>query len=206
MTVSRRVAGAVLVGGASSRFGRDKAWATVDGSALAVRVADALDEARASPVFVVGGTEHDAQRHELAWVADRWPGSGPLGGIVTALAHTRQVAPDTEMTAVLGCDLARPDPGAISRLIEALDARRSADLAVARHDDRRQWHLAVWRRSALETLSSLFDRGERAVWRAGEALEVVDVDGLSADSCADIDTPADLPGAGDPTPVRSPRD
>ena len=80
-----RVAGAVLVGGASRRMGVDKASLEVDGRPLAVTACSALLGAGISPVAVVGGASHPPLPPGVKWLPDRWPGEGPLGGILTAL-------------------------------------------------------------------------------------------------------------------------
>jgi molybdopterin-guanine dinucleotide biosynthesis protein A len=79
------VFGAVLCGGAS-RMGVDKATIPVDGVAMARRVADALAAAGCSPVSAIGGDPAELGRLGLDTVIDRYPGDGPLGGILTALA------------------------------------------------------------------------------------------------------------------------
>ncbi len=77
-----RVLGAILGGGRSSRFGSDKALATLDGRALIDRVAAAL--APQVDALIVVGRDHPG----LTAVADRpAPDLGPLGGIAGALHY-----------------------------------------------------------------------------------------------------------------------
>jgi molybdopterin-guanine dinucleotide biosynthesis protein A len=91
--VSGRVLGAVLAGGASSRFGSDKALAMVDGRPLLAHACAAL--ARVSDAVVVVGRGD---------VPDRpVPGLGPLGGIAGALAHAREQGFGSVLT--IGCDM-----------------------------------------------------------------------------------------------------
>jgi molybdopterin-guanine dinucleotide biosynthesis protein A len=79
------VAGAVLMGGASRRMGRDKALVEVDGLPMASRVAAALTAAGCRSAVAVGGDAAVHARLGLSSVPDRWPGEGPLGAIVTVL-------------------------------------------------------------------------------------------------------------------------
>ena len=77
-----RVLGAIIAGGRSSRFGSDKALATIGGRALIDRVADAV-EPQVDALIVVGRTHPG-----LEAVPDRpAPDLGPLGGIAAALHH-----------------------------------------------------------------------------------------------------------------------
>jgi molybdenum cofactor guanylyltransferase len=84
-------AAAVLCGGRSRRMGRDKALLVVDGVPMVRRVVDAARTAGASSVLCVGspltpgGRALVADAAGVPAVEDRWPGKGPLGGIVTAL-------------------------------------------------------------------------------------------------------------------------
>lgn len=87
-------AGAVLCGGASRRMGRDKALISLEGRALAVRVAEAVAAAGASGVVAVGGDLDGLRAAGLAAVPDRdGPGAGPLAGIVTALTSDDRATP-----------------------------------------------------------------------------------------------------------------
>src|SRR5262245_34960793 len=85
--VSSRVDGAILAGGNSTRMGEDKALLRLepDGPTCLESIARSLAEvarrvAIVAPLnrgYLVEGTER---------VDDRYPGSGPLGGVATALA------------------------------------------------------------------------------------------------------------------------
>ncbi|MGH9119742.1 MAG: molybdenum cofactor guanylyltransferase [Acidimicrobiales bacterium] len=187
---STSFAGAVLAGGTSRRMGVDKAALLVDGRALVSRVVDALVAAGATTTMVVGGDPRMLGELGVVPVADLWPGAGPLGGIATALADA-----DTELVAVLACDLVAPDPRSIERVVAALHDTPTADLVVPMVDGRRQWLHAAWRRRARTRLERALESGERAVHRAVEAsdLEVVDVADLPAAAVADADTVEELP-------------
>ena len=80
-------------------MGTDKALLVVDGRPLAVVAAEALRGAGATDVFAVGGDRAGLEAAGLRWVADRWPGEGPLGALVTALD-----ASTADVVAVLACD------------------------------------------------------------------------------------------------------
>ena len=78
--------GAVLCGGRSERFGRDKAMIDVGGRPLAEQVARVLESAGCQPVLFVGGNGDGlASATGREFVADAWPGEGPLGGVIDAL-------------------------------------------------------------------------------------------------------------------------
>lgn len=92
-----RSLGAVLAGGASQRFGRDKAQVVWRGATLldhAIRtLAGQVDE------LVVCGREHGS----ATWVPDRPAhGLGPLGGVNAALRHAIDLGLDRVLT--VPCD------------------------------------------------------------------------------------------------------
>lgn len=180
--------GYVLCGGASRRMGRDKALLAVDGVAMARRVADALTAAGAGRVRAVGGDADGLRSLGLDQVPDRWPGEGPLGGVITALDQPGS-AP---VAAVLACDLLHPDPRAIAALV-AEQARRRCDVVVPVVDGRHQWLHAVWHRRVQPILADLFRAGERSVAGAALAVRMATVADLGRDAVADADRPEDLP-------------
>lgn len=177
--------GAVLAGGASSRMGRDKALIEIDGVAMVTMAVDALREAGAADVWVVGGDRAAIEALGHRWVPDLHPGEGPLGGVVTALTEAT-----AEVVAVLACDHVAAAAPAVRTVVGALG---DGDVAVPVVDGRSQTLHAAWRRSALERLDTVFAAGGRSVRDGLAVLDVVQI--LDGDPCwfADADTPADLP-------------
>ena len=185
--MTRRFDGAVLVGGQSKRMGTDKATIEIDGVPMAVRVAAALSAAGAATVYTVGGLQFPG----LSAVADRWPGQGPLGGILSAL-HAA-TAPSVFVAAT---DLVAPDPVTICETVDSLDALYSVEaaaVAVPMRDGRRQWTHACWHASALQPLGEAFAAGCRSVHEAVGAISVLEVIVTVPDRLRDANQPADLP-------------
>lgn len=172
--------GAVLCGGASRRMGADKATIPVAGVAMARRTADALAAAGCSPVMAIGGDPVELNRLGLECIADDFPGEGPLGGVLTALAIGSPVV-------VVACDLPNLRAETVKGLIEAL---RHHDAAVAR-SDRVEPLCGVWSDGAAPLLRARFQAGERAMHRAIEGLDIAWVT-VSAMDLANINTPIDL--------------
>ena len=184
MTASRSFDGAILCGGASRRMGRDKATLPIDGEPMAGRVARALSAAGAAAVTAVGGDLPALQAHGLTTVADRWPGEGPLGGLVTALRD----AGGADLVVVLGCDLVRPDVATITALVDHLASSR-ADAVIPRVDQRAQWLHGAWRRRVGGVLEDVFLSGERSLFGAVSGLHIDFVSIGDAAVYRDADTP-----------------
>ncbi len=185
-------AGAVLAGGASSRMGRDKAFIAIDGVALVSRGAQALSEAGATRVVVVGGDAPRLGELGLAHVADQFPGEGPLGGLLTALADLGAFSSDIERLVVLSCDLVQPAPDSILEVVAGLEDP-AVDVAVPVAGDRLQWLHAAWHPRSHSVLSAAFDRGVRAPRHAARDLWIREIHGLNEAWFQDADRPEDLP-------------
>jgi len=198
-----RFDGYVLCGGASRRMGRDKALVEVDGTAMARRVADALRAAGADRVLAIGGDGPALAGRGLRVEPDRWPGEGPLGGLITALADAHRSA---DVAVVLACDLTDPDPATIARTVEARAHHRS-DAAVPVVDGRHQWLHGAWDRRVAGILGDVFGAGERSLAGAALSLRIATLDDVAAAAVHDADRPEDLPvrtpgagsGAGTPS-------
>jgi molybdenum cofactor guanylyltransferase len=102
-------AGFVLVGGESSRMGRDKALLEFEGSTVAARIAECVRSVAGS-VTLIGPPER--YRH-LGYniIPDRVSGFGPIGGVHTALESTH-----SEWNLIVACDM----PFITARLLEDL--------------------------------------------------------------------------------------
>ncbi len=175
------VSGAVLVGGRSTRFGRDKAVADAGGRPLALHAVLALRDAGIDPVIAVGGTAGAALG--LPTVADRHPGQGPLGGLITALRWAGR-----GLVVVVPCDLPLLRAAHVRSLVAAAGPDRAA---VAEVEGRPQPSVACWPASWARSLQQHFDDGARA-WRtalsAGEWRPVP----MAPEAVADADTPEAL--------------
>ena len=120
----RRLSGWVLVGGASSRMGRDKALIEVAGKPLALVAAEALGVVCESVSLVGDPARYGALG--LPVVSDTNRGCGPLSGIEAALGATR-----SEWNLIAACDMPAVDASLLRELIEAA----SDDAAIPRYPD-----------------------------------------------------------------------
>jgi molybdenum cofactor guanylyltransferase len=124
-----RRAGYVLVGGRSSRMGRDKALLVWGGQPLAAIVARKVREAAGEATLVGPPEVYGGLGYRV--IADLEAGRGPLGGIVTALADS-----GAEWNLIVACDL----PGIETVLLETLleeAAQRDVSWLVPRTPDGR---------------------------------------------------------------------
>lgn len=184
---------AILVGGDSSRMGADKATYEVDGTSMAVRVAQAAQSAGASEILLIGGTQAKAKKLVGTWKKDSFPGEGPLGGVITAL---KSAAHDSVV--VLSCDMPFITDAVISSLVRGLG---DAQASVGR-TDRLNWLCAAWsKEECLSTLQSVWKRNERAVHRAAVLLDVAEVP-VPAVAVRNINSPSDLLDPDDSTTVK----
>jgi molybdopterin-guanine dinucleotide biosynthesis protein A len=164
-------------------MGTDKARLEIDGVPLADRAAAVLEAAGAAPVVLVG-PDQKGTRAQWPTVDDRFPGQGPMGGVISALGSI-----DAALVAAVACDMPALDVGEIERLREAIG---TADVAISVAAGVDQPLHAVWSLRALPVLLAAFDDGERSLRRALRLLGVVRIPAGDAAHLVDIDTPEDL--------------
>jgi molybdopterin-guanine dinucleotide biosynthesis protein A len=183
VTVNQNIRGFVLAGGASRRFGRDKALVEFEGEPLIGRLSKILQVATAGSISIIG----DADKYGhigVECVPDRWPGEGPLGGIVTALmaisaaeADTANVikSEPTSWSLVVGCDMPFLTVDWLQHLASRAIASK-AEVVVPESTYGLEPLCACWRVSAAPLLTRAFDNGVRRVTDAMKQLrmEVLD--------------------------------
>jgi molybdenum cofactor guanylyltransferase len=175
--------GFLQAGGGSTRFGTDKALAKLAGKTMIERTAELL----ASVCDEVTIVATAAKYLNFPWplIEDRWPGQGPLGGILTALlsandlaAHsgTRRSDDGTRSFAlIVSCDM----PFLAQEFLSFLWNRASqsqAQVVVPESRNGLEPLCACWRVDAVRAAQGAFDSGIRKVTEAMKHLtmEVLD--------------------------------
>jgi molybdopterin-guanine dinucleotide biosynthesis protein A len=160
-------AGYVLVGGKSSRMGRDKALLPFRGTTLAQNIAEAV-RAAAGSVSLVGSP---FRRENLGYevTPDLYPGEGPMGGILTALQNST-----ADWNLIVACDMPALSADFLRQLLDAAD-RYDADALLPQGPSGRPEPLcAVYHRRSRRSLDAAFARGVRKVTAAlGEVRSVI---------------------------------
>lgn len=169
MTRAGNCAGFVLAGGASSRFGQDKALVTFRRETLIARLC-ALVSGETRSVAVIGAPEKYAAAG-VPCIADRWPGEGPLGGIVTALESAAQFAERPSWNLIVGCDMPFLTGEWLAYLVERTAASAS-DVVVARSGLGLEPLCGCWRTDSVATLRRTFEQGTRKITDAMKHLRM----------------------------------
>jgi molybdenum cofactor guanylyltransferase len=150
------LSGFVLAGGGSRRMGRPKDQLELGGEAMVERQVRLL-RAVARSVAVLGHGVSLAGL-DIGVIPDEQQGLGPLGGIATALGHTR-----TEYNLFVGCDM----PFVQARFLRYLCAealKSQADATVPQSPRKGlQPTCAVYRRRALRAVRACLERGNLSV-------------------------------------------
>lgn len=163
-------------------MGRDKARLAVAGESLAARAAATLAEHCERVVLVGRGASPVAG---VASLADRRPGQGPLAGLERALEAARG-----NDVLLLACDL----PSVDRQLLERVAARPPGFGAVpaarvAAGGRGLQPLCALYSASCAGPVSAALDRGERAMHRLLESLQVTAVE--AGGRLVNLNTPED---------------
>jgi len=160
--------GYVLAGGASSRFGSDKAFAQLNGKTMLVRMCELLRTAIGEVRIIASSSSYAPG--ETAVVPDLWPGEGPLGGIITALEDAQRHDATTTHCLIVSCDMPFLNAGWLAYL-GARAAASPAQIAVPRSQYGLEPLCACWRISGVAALRQLFEGGTRKVTEAFKHLD-----------------------------------
>lgn len=146
--------GFVLVGGQSSRMGRDKARLLIGSQLLVQEVGQTILEVAETVSFIGPPGAYADLGFEC--LADLRPGLGPLAGLETALISSRTRVPDA-FNLVVGCDMPGLQAGWLEQLL--IVARASGALCVAAKDTQGKTHplCAVYRTGCLPFIQEALD-------------------------------------------------
>lgn len=175
----------ILVGGRSSRMGRDKAAIPLGDRTLVEHVAAAV-EPLVSRIVLAGGAAPDHGGLARGWVPDACPDAGPLAGIAAGLA-----AVERPWAFVLACDMPLVRPDVLRALLAGIAP--GVEAVVPRHAGGTEPLQALYAsQPAAAAARQLLDEGRRAAHRLQERLATVWVDDLDPRSFTNVNTPEDL--------------
>ena len=181
-----RVHGVILAGGASSRFGSDKAIASIDGKALIDYVVEAMKPC-VDTLSIVGGPVEWADDRSIEHVADDSIHAGPLVALACALGK-RQIASD-DLVLIAPCDtpLIRS-----TTLHDLIDRAASSNGAVARTGHTPHWIVSAWSGPVVrDACVEACDAGATALHQVFEALGPTYLE-VSPIEVLNVNTPEDL--------------
>jgi molybdopterin-guanine dinucleotide biosynthesis protein A len=154
------VAGYILAGGGSTRFGQDKALVEFDGQPMLVRMMK-LMRGVTKDLKLVAAPEKYAE-FGMQLLADRWPGQGPLGGIITALEDAAQSVRRPEWNLIVSCDMPFLTPEWLTFLGRRA-AKSKAQVVFPHSASGPEPLCACWQTAAATKLRYGFERGVRKV-------------------------------------------
>lgn len=157
-----RILGAILAGGRSRRFGRDKTAEPVAGVSMLERAVRTLSDA-CDRVIVVS-SRPDTPRDGWTIVPDARPGRGPLGGIEAALLHADREGFDAVF--VLAADLPLVDAATVGRIVDALGTADAAAAPARDGDPDFEPLCAIYRLTCLPDARTILDGGGGGAARA----------------------------------------
>jgi molybdopterin-guanine dinucleotide biosynthesis protein A len=172
-------------------MGRTKALIEIDGVPMALRVAAALRDAGCVGVVAYGGDPGELAVLDIPVLPDRYPGTGPLGGVLGALELFESQQPVGGVF-VVACDLPALTGRSLAGMVTTARDRPDADVIVAR-TSAIEPACAIWNPTSLERIRRCFDDGERALHLAIARLEAIEVD-VDGAALRNINTPEELGG------------
>ena len=159
-------------------MGRDKARLPFRGGDLVSAVIAAVASA-AGNVTLVG-------HPELPSIPDRYPGGGPLGGILTALNHTA-----ADWNLIVACDMPEVSAAFLRELLARAMAAPADVLLPYGPDGLPEPLCAVYRRRARQAMEDHFARGVRRVTEALAGLEAEPLVIAEVSHFQNVNTPED---------------
>jgi len=154
-----KIAGVVLAGGQSSRYGQPKMFELFNGQPLYRNSLGALEENRLQPLIIATNASLQAQfsKENIQFVIEKEPHQGPLA----ALANIMENAPDVEWFFVTASDMPFMNADFIQTMLTFIDDRYEA--IVPKQASRIQPLAALYRRTALPKANLLIQQNKRSM-------------------------------------------
>ena len=161
-----KVTAIILAGGKNLRLGRPKATEIIGGKSIVERVIERLRPLASQMLIVTGAERADLpDTGDAEFLADLYPGYGPLGGIYTGLVASR-----TSHSIVVACDMPFLNTELLGYMVEQTG---DFDAVVPRLDGGMTEPLhAVYSRSCLETIRRRLESKQLSVNSFIKALRV----------------------------------
>lgn len=161
-----KVTAIILAGGKNVRLGRPKALEVIGGKTIVERVVERLKPLTNQVLIVTGTGKIDLPGTEEAeFLADIYPGYGPLGGIYTGLAASRN-----SLNIAVACDM----PFLNTKLLEyMIEQAADFDAVVPRMDgDMIEPLHAIYSKTCLETFRERLERKQLSIHSFIQSLRV----------------------------------
>ena len=173
MRTENKIVGYVQAGGGSRRFGSDKALSVLGGKTMLARTTELVQAVCGRARIIAEEGKYGQTPAEIA--ADRWPGEGPLGGILSALVETSEQAPEVKWSLIVGCGMPFLTRDWLEFLCERAMSSKS-QVVVAESGFGLEPLCACWSVDAAPVLQAAFDSGVRKVTEAMKRvpMEVLD--------------------------------
>ncbi len=173
--MTEAIAGIVLAGGRSSRFGSDKLAAPYRGAPLLHRPVTLLSELVGEVVVVVGAEAGEPPMPvgvPVRFVHDALPDAGPLAGAAAGLSAAR----DTELAIVVAGDMPELSTGVLLEMLRVAGESAAGAVVLADGDSLRPLPLVVNVPLGREAVRALLHRGERRLRALPQALRTAVID------------------------------
>jgi molybdenum cofactor guanylyltransferase len=165
--------GFLQAGGGSTRFGTDKALVTFGGKTMLQRTGEVLSGVCEDMHIVAPAAKYSNEVWPV--VVDQWPGEGPLGGILSALATIQDSVYAKDWALIVSCDMPFLTQKFLAFLRDCA-LQSSAQVVAPRSSVGLEPLCACWRADAAAAIRTSFDAGTRKVTEAMKRLpmEVLD--------------------------------
>jgi molybdopterin-guanine dinucleotide biosynthesis protein A len=184
------VSAAILAGGQSRRFGRDKSDVLLDGRTLVRHVFEAVQPVADEVMISLGAGSTRPDIPDLIPVRDTCRDCGPLAGIHACLKMAAQ-----PWLLVVACDLPRIRTASLSLLVSQCTPSNQVIVSGAR-DGQVQPLCGCYHRSVLKELEeALFERQFSVMGFIDSIVRVKRIE-VAAEELVNINRPEDLPGSG----------